>query len=581
VAALCAVAVLAAAPGAQARTDPPAGEFFGLNVEQLFSGSFAGPQQWSAYVSRFSEQGIRTGRVAAFWDRIEPNPPSGGFHNYRWEYLDRVAATLAAYGVRMKPILTHTPQWASSGPHDSDYMSYPPHTPAQFGEFARALAARYGANGDFWRSRSYLPYVPVLHYEIWNEQNHAFYWKPAPDPAAYVRVYNAARTGIRSVDPGARVLVGGVVWNDDAQYIRGMYEAGGPDWAPDGIGLHPYANSIIGIVVNLRRVHHTLESMGKRPPIYLSELGWFAAPPGQRGADHWYLGALGDATRAGLIGLLADIAMRSDCNIKNYVLYDVIEPGLNLYDTATNPNVSGQAFHAAVARYPESRDGSVSVCGAGSPPAEQFKLELDPRPGENGCFTPYVTYRGLPIEEARVFFNAEGRGMRVTLTNAHGEARYCPTAEEAAERMWMWAEVSWENAPSIARSDDFACNPCTRAPPGTRLQARATADGLGQGVHVKTGKRTGAAFGRIGLAIRPNSIRAGRRVRLVFSVWRRVGRRRRPVVGATVHFAGLPLRTNKRGRVAWFARYNRPGRYRVVATKLNSHRAVGWLRVVR
>jgi len=576
--------VLAAlAPMAHARSDPPSADFFGLNVEQMFNGGFASADRWPSYIGTFAGEGIRTGRAAAFWDRIEPNPPSSsGVHSYDWAHLDQVARYLAPYGVRMTLVLTHSPQWASSGPPNSDYVSYPPRSETDFAAFARALAARYGDNGTFWTEHRELPHMSAINYEIWNEENHVYYWRSGPDPAQYVRLYNAARSGIKQADPGARVLVGGVVWNDDAQFIRGLYDAAGSDWQPDGIGLHPYANSVIGIIINLRRVYQALHSMGQRPPLYLSELGWEAAPYPQPGADHWYTGALGEVTRAGLIAFLGDAVVRSDCNIRNFVLYDVVETGLNLYDTNANPNFSGQAFTGVAARYPDETDGSLSLCGGGSPVADQLKLDLDPRPGSDGCYAPFVTYRGFPIEEARVFYTVDGGSSGFALTDGHGVASYCPRAADAAKRLWLWAEVSWDGVPAIGSSDAFTCSPCARTPAGTRPPASSgTERSAGPRFEVSAGSRITGAPGNIGLSIRPRAVHAGSRTRVVFSVIRRKGKRHLPVVGATVHFGGVPLRTNKYGRVAWFARYGRAGRHRVTATKLGAHRAVSWLRVVR
>jgi hypothetical protein len=557
-------AALACPAAAAARENPVAGEFFGLNVEQLFMGGYVTPDRPPAYVSTFARAGIRTGRVPVYWDRVEPNPPTAaGAHAYDWRLLDVVAGTLARRNVRMTLVLSHTPRWASSGPEDASYASYPPRSAAQFAAFARAVASRYGSRGAFWRARPALAPRPALTYEIWNEHNHAYYWKPAPDPAAYVRVYDAARAAIRGVDRAARVLVGGIVWNDDARYIRGLYAAGGRTWNPDGLALHPYANQAIGVVVNLRRVHHTLRSLGRRPPLYLTELGWVAVQPGEAPAADSDLAPMADATRAGVLSLLADAAMRSDCDIRSFVVYDVVEPGMNLYDAGAAPNLTGSALAAAVRRYPDMRDGSLGVCGAPSPVARLLRLTLDPRAAGSGCFAPFVSYRGFPIERARVFFASAGGATGIAHTNGQGVAAFCAPGHDATRPTRIWAEVSWEGVPAVARSADHACSPACAAVPGT-------------------GPRVGAARGapRMALRIRPRRVPVGSRVRLVFSLTRRSGAGRVPVAGGTIHFEGLRLRTNGRGRVAWRGRYARPGRHRVIATKLGAHRAVGWVVVV-
>jgi hypothetical protein len=83
--------------------------------------------------------------------------------------------------------------------------------------------------------------------------------------------------------------------------------------------------------------------------------------------------------------------------------------------------------------------------------------------------------------------------------------------------------------------------------------------------------------GRPGLRVRvlARSAVAGPRVRL--SV--RVTRRGRAVRRARVHFAGRSARTNRRGRVKLVTRFNRPGRYRVLARKGARRGLSRWVRV--
>jgi hypothetical protein len=572
---LCAVLALALAGSAHARTSPSQGDFFGLNVEQMFTGKFAPASQWARYISRFRQDGIATARVPVYWDRVEPNPPNSGSHYYQWEITDQMAANLAAYGVRMTIVISHSPRWASKGFNDDQYASFPPSSPDAFGEFARAVAARYGANGTFWQSRRDLPYVPPANYEIWNEENHEYYWRPAPDPAYYVRVYEAARAGIKQVDPSVHVVVGGVVWNDDAQFIRGLYSAGGPGWAPDGIALHPYATTVIGTVINLRRIYNTLQSMGQHPPLYLSELGWVAAPPGDSGATDTTQGPMNASTRAGVLSLLADATMRSDCNISSFVVYDVVEPEINLYEYGAEPNLTGTAFADATSRYSTYEENSLSVCGGNSTPVSQLlKLELDLRPSGNGCYKPFVAYRGYPIEFARVFYAAQGGGSGLAITDGHGVTAFCARSGDEGKPMRAFAEISWDNVPALARSDDFNCDPACAVVPGavdrpvvlTRPTLIHPAESL--------------AAGRIGISIRPRPVRAGVRTRVVFTVTRKLGKRRTPVVGASLRIGKVVIPTNKHGRAAWYVNYTKPGRYRITATKLDAHRAVNYIRVV-
>jgi Cellulase (glycosyl hydrolase family 5) len=580
---LCTALALALAPAAHARSNPSEADFFGLNVEQLFYSKFEPSYQWPTYISRFANDGVHTARVPAYWDRIEPYAPGGGGHTYYWDQLDEIARQLGQFNVRMIIVISHSPQWASSGPTDGSYASYPPYDSNDFAVFARAVASRYGPGGNFWRAHPELPERPPVNYEIWNEENHEYYWRPAPDPGGYVRLYNAARAGIQYADPNAHVIVGGVVWNDDAQFIRGLYGAGGSGWSPDGIALHPYASTVIGTVINMRRVYQTLKSMGQRPPLYLSELGWVAAEPGQPGATDTTQGPMADSTRAGVLSLLADISMRADCNFKSFVVYDVVEPGINLYQSNANPNLTGQAFASATTRYGGYDDNSLNVCDGATPTPvpDQLTLELDPRPQGNGCYKPFVTYRSYPIEFARIFWAAENGGAGVALTEGHGLSSFCVNDADVGKPLRMFAEVSWESVPSLARSDDFLCNssctPIVRSGPVTPVPALVRPSLVHPAQSLLPG--------RIGISIRPKPLRVGKRTRVVFTVKRKIGKRRIPVVGALIHIRQggrtVLVLTNKRGRAAWYLKYAKPGRYKVTATNVNTHRAVNYVRVVR
>ena len=66
-------------------------------------------------------------------------------------------------------------------------------TRACSGSFAAAVAQRYAPQG-------------VQDFEIWNEPNNMVFWLPAPNPAAYVQLLQAADTDIKAVDPGAFVI---------------------------------------------------------------------------------------------------------------------------------------------------------------------------------------------------------------------------------------------------------------------------------------------------------------------------------------------------------------------------------------
>jgi hypothetical protein len=199
------------------------------------------------------------------WHRIEPRP--GAFD---WGFNDRAVDLLAARGVSVLGVLGPSVGWATpfGGDAPGGVSFYPP-DPGRYAQFAAAVAARF-------RGR-------VSHWEIWNEPDNALYWRPAPDPAAYVRLLQAAAPAIRAANPEAKILLGGVV-PFDGRFLRAVADAGA--WGLfDIISVHPYVDPAspeegqIG-PAGIGAVRALADAIGPKP-IWATELGW-AAGPGDR-----------------------------------------------------------------------------------------------------------------------------------------------------------------------------------------------------------------------------------------------------------------------------------------------------------
>ncbi len=191
---------------------------FGVNGQFLF-GTL--PQQaWPPHLDAMKDARISVVRYDALWDKVEPTPPVNGAHAYNWAHLDSVVASLAQRGIRWLPIVDYSTPWAAK--LQGNQFS-PPASNEAFATYAKAVASRYGRGGSLWREHPDLPATPVTSFEIWNEPNHEAFWPPAPDPAAYLSLYLAARTAIRQVDPEAKVVFGGVTENRPRQFVRAAF----------------------------------------------------------------------------------------------------------------------------------------------------------------------------------------------------------------------------------------------------------------------------------------------------------------------------------------------------------------------
>ncbi|HEV3134352.1 MAG TPA: cellulase family glycosylhydrolase [Acidimicrobiia bacterium] len=172
--------------------------------------------------------GARYLRIDVDWSAIEQEPGTRD-----WSAVDRIVDTARTCGLDVIGVLAYTPAWARA-PGTSEHS--PPIDPMNFAAFARAAVERYAPRG-------------LKAWEIWNEPNLTFFWAPAPDPAAYAALLRPAYDAIKTVDPSATVISGGLVpaENQPRQqamkplpFLEGVYRAGGGGKF-DAVGYHPYS----------------------------------------------------------------------------------------------------------------------------------------------------------------------------------------------------------------------------------------------------------------------------------------------------------------------------------------------------
>jgi hypothetical protein len=411
-----------------------AGDFYGVAADRVLNDGR--PAGWDGQLGSIAHTGIRIVRSDAFWANAEPSPPLlGVMHQYNWTGLDQRAAALAEARLEWLPVLDYGTPWAES-PRTPDNHS-PPAKAGDFAAYAEAFARRYGVGGTFWHDHPNLPQVPVTTYEIWNEPNRAEFWAPQPDPARYAELYSAARVAIRRADPSATVLTGGLANSDSLGFVRDMYAAGVGH--VDGIGFHPYARDVPGVLISIARMRSTLAAVGAGAvPIYVTEVGW----PTHGAAEG--AGGLPESTRAGDLALLADTLPRSDCGVNGLVVYTWVtpedDPGdaadwFGIADKHGGATVSSRAYGDAIQRNVSRPPGStLPICG-GQPAAEPVWLRLSlqhvPAPRRRACYRARVTYQGLPVNRAAVSYQGlkplsrRNRRPMIGRTAADGTATVC------------------------------------------------------------------------------------------------------------------------------------------------------------
>jgi len=188
------------APGAKAAASAPAGLVgtggarsipldFGVAYGDTLP--FDSDQKLDSALNDAVTLGATWVRADLSWEDIQPDGPG----TYDWQRFDRVVEAARARGLSVLPTISYTPPWERS-PDCANGQSCAPVDPNAFATFARTAAARYAPMG-------------VHTWEIWNEPNIPF-WGPKPDPAAYTALLRVTAKAIRSVDPKAFLLMGGL-----------------------------------------------------------------------------------------------------------------------------------------------------------------------------------------------------------------------------------------------------------------------------------------------------------------------------------------------------------------------------------
>lgn len=145
------------------------------------------------------------------WSQFQAHGPES------WNPLpmDRVIQDLSSSGLNILIVVAKAPDWALDPSGNRLLADY-----GDFERFMEFVSDRYAGKVEAW--------------EIWNEQNLAHEVNGTVRAADYVELLKAGFTGVRSGDPEAKVVFGGLTPNgvndpsiaiDDVQYLTEVYEA--------------------------------------------------------------------------------------------------------------------------------------------------------------------------------------------------------------------------------------------------------------------------------------------------------------------------------------------------------------------
>ena len=223
-----------------------------------------------ATLERLGRGGVGTLRVNFGWGLVQPSRGAP----YNWSQYDLEVAGAAVNGIRVLATVYGSPTWAEPSPE------YPPLGSALpgFASFARAAVARYGAHGTFWRQHPELPYRPIEDWQLWNEPNSVYFWKPAPDPRSYLTVLRAFHGAVKRADPDGSVMLGGLFPTpkgiDMPAFMSDLYRLRAAKLF-DEAAVHPYAADPERALAATEQLRGLLDRAGDQErPIWITEVGW-------------------------------------------------------------------------------------------------------------------------------------------------------------------------------------------------------------------------------------------------------------------------------------------------------------------
>lgn len=256
--------------------------FFGVDYDREIAWGSESIQS-KAWASA-ARSGVESARVIFDWRSAQPvkgQPPS-------FAATDRAIALAAAHGITPLPVVMLAPTWARVLPAEEG--SAPSDIPA-YQDYLRALIARYGPAGSFWKQHANLPKRPVRMWQVWNEPDVDYQWRPRDHwQQRYGELLRAGAAAIRGADPGATVVMAALT-NDSWNALDQLYEQGGIHGYFDAVALNAYSRiaSHVTEIIKLGRDVMNKHGDGKRP-IFVTEFGASASrgkvKPKDSGNEH-------------------------------------------------------------------------------------------------------------------------------------------------------------------------------------------------------------------------------------------------------------------------------------------------------
>jgi len=210
---------------------------------------------------------------------------------FDWSEQDKIVDAATAHGVRILPVL-----WQGVWPNGADNAPATDEERASFARFTYEAAKHFKGKIDVW--------------EVWNEPNIGYFWRPDRNPRDYALLLKAVYPAIKEANSDALVIGGStadMVDTIDPDFVREICRYGAADYM-DILSIHPYRygeNPEIKFAEPIQEMRDILGGYGKPDiPIWVTEVGWHTPGRGQSQADQAdiyvrsYLTSLGSGVEA-------------------------------------------------------------------------------------------------------------------------------------------------------------------------------------------------------------------------------------------------------------------------------------------
>ena len=243
--------------------------------------------------------GVESLRVPINWSAVQPSPGA----EPDWSSVDPFVRSATEAGISILPFFIGPPSWAIAYEGVGGArapVSLPVQTAAQrsaWRELLRLAVFRYGPGGSFWSENPLLPAKPIRIWQIWNEENYK-YFAARPSPSQYGKLVVESFRDLRSADPSARMVLGGLFIQPKggnvkqapgrikrayfaADFLEQMYRSTpGVRGKFIAIALHPYSKFYGRLTGEIEEVRAALKKSGDPGrALWLTELSWSSGKP--------------------------------------------------------------------------------------------------------------------------------------------------------------------------------------------------------------------------------------------------------------------------------------------------------------